>query len=524
MLSHSSLIPALALLAAVFVSPAAAQLSTSCNPTLKTCPPDPALGTAHTFYFNTTPPEDTFTATASEIQYNKEHGATFAIAKRGQSCTLESNFFFFFGRSEVHMKAARGQGVISSIVWGSDTLDEVDWEFKGGNETHVFTNYFGKGNEKDPNLRGQDHLLKSGTIFDLHNYTTVWTKDKLEWYIDGSIVRTLLPKDANNTHNYPQTPMSLRMGSWVAGDPSRPQGTIDWAGGLTDFSQAPFVMYVESAHVEDFSKGKEYTYVGNSGSWDSIKITEGNSTVAETINKPPSKSLSEKWDELPSATKTGVYIAAAAVGGLAFIALAFYYVKQRRRGKREAALAAKMEEEERVELERFQKSGRNPDALHFDGAEYGAAAGKGGMLSTYTAVPDSPPGSSAGPPEKTWDPTGPGSGAQSPMPLMHDAPSRNNSYASHHHYRPQSPGVPPSYPLPAEPVNRTHSTSPVGSGPYSDRVSSPHQARGPGSPAPQDVYGGMARLNSPGPGPSPNRGPGSPGPDQGGYWGHDGSR
>jgi len=274
MLSHSVYIPALALLATVFVPPAAGQLSTLCNPTEKTCPPDPALGTAHTFYFNSTPPDNTFISTASEIEFDEKNGATFTIAKKGDSSTLESNFFFFFGRSEVHMKAARGQGVISSIVWGSDTLDEVDWEFKGGEETTVFSNYFGKGNEKEPNLRGQDHQLPSGTIFDLHNYTSVWTKDKLEWYIDGNLVRTLLPKDANNTQNYPQTPMSLRMGSWVAGDPDRPQGTIDWAGGLTDFSQAPFVMYVESAHVEDFSQGKEYTYTDKSGTWESIKITE----------------------------------------------------------------------------------------------------------------------------------------------------------------------------------------------------------------------------------------------------------
>ncbi|KAI3321574.1 glycoside hydrolase family 16 protein [Xylariaceae sp. AK1471] len=528
MLSYPRYVPALALLASVLVSPAAGQLTTKCNPTLETCPPDPAFGTAHTFFFNSTPSEDTFTSQSSAIEYDDKNGAAFTIAGKKQSATLVSNFYFFFGRTEVLMKAAHGQGIISSIVWGSDTLDEVDWEFKGGNETFAFSNYFGKGNMNDTTTGG-DHKI-SGSIHDLHNYTTVWTKDKLEWHIDGNLVRTLLPKDANNTMNYPQSPMSLRLGSWVGGDSSNPPGTIDWAGGPTDYSQAPFTMYVQSARVEDYSSGKEYTYTDNSGSWQSIKITEGNSTVAEIVNKPPEKSLAEKWAELPSGTKIGIYAAAAAVGGLLFLALVVYYIKQRRQGHKEAALAAKMQEEERVELERFKKEGGNPDKLNFDGAAYEGPVGKGSMFSTYSPVPDSPPGSSAGPPEKAWDPTGSdgmASGMRSPVPLLNGesmGPSRNNSFASPNH--PQSPGLPPSFPPPASPVNRgfstsSHAPSRAGStgsqaGGYGGRMNSPAPGsphRGPGSPAPHDVYG-MSRLNSPGP--MSNRGPGSPGP-QGGY-------
>jgi hypothetical protein len=197
-----------------------------------------------------------------------------------------------------------------------------------------------------------------------------------------------------------------------------------------------------------------------------------------------------------------------------------------------------MHEEERVELERFKKEGRNPDKLNFDGVAYDGSVGKGGMLSTYSSVPDSPPGSSAGPPEKTWDPTGSDgmvSGMRSTVPLLH------GGSADH----PQSPGLPPPFPPPASPVNRGFSTSPrapsrAGStgpqaGGYSDRVNSPAPGsphRSPSSPAPHDVYG-MSRLNSPGP--MLNRGPGSPGPrggqnggpggnSEGGYWNNGGYR
>jgi hypothetical protein len=42
------------------------------------------------------------------------------------------------------MTAAKGQGIISSVVLQSQDLDEVDWEWIGGQEGKVQANYFGK--------------------------------------------------------------------------------------------------------------------------------------------------------------------------------------------------------------------------------------------------------------------------------------------------------------------------------------------------------------------------------------------
>lgn len=47
-----------------------------------------------------------------------------------------------FGNFEVKMKAAGGRGIVSSIVLQSDVLDEVDWEFIGGEDYRVQSNYF----------------------------------------------------------------------------------------------------------------------------------------------------------------------------------------------------------------------------------------------------------------------------------------------------------------------------------------------------------------------------------------------
>ncbi|RYP36514.1 hypothetical protein DL767_003337 [Monosporascus sp. MG133] len=398
-----------------FLPLVAAQLFTDCNPLHETCPPDPALGTTHTFHFSGTAiPDNTWTTTAGRVEFDPEKGATFTIRQKGESPTLISNFYFFWGKTEVILKASPGQGIVSSIVWMSDLLDEVDWEFLGGQPLNASTNYFGKG---EPDFRNAGyHLVEGGVQDDYHNYTSVWTKDQLDWYIDGNLVRTLLAKDANNTRNYPQTPMKLSLGIWAGGDPDLPQGTIDWAGGLTDFSKGPYSMYVKSAHVEDYSTGKEYIYTDHSGSWESIKIVEGNSTAAESINKEPEKSLGEKWDELPAGTKTGVYVGAGGLASVLVAALVFYYIKQRRAGAREAAMAEHENERERMEMERFRKS-RGPDALAFDGV-YASEAAKGPSVNVGYALPDSPPGSSAGPPEKEWDPTSNNSGAPPSMPLL----------------------------------------------------------------------------------------------------------
>lgn len=247
-----------------------AQVSTSCNPLNSTCPADPGFNTDYTFYFNTTPSYELWETTAGSVTYDNENGAGFTINKQGDSPTIRTLFYFFFGRVELFLKVAPGVGIVSSSMWLSDDLDEVDLEFLGVNNTMASTNYFGKGYEDFHNAglyttaNNQENFI---------NYTTVWTKDALQWYIDGNLVRTLTPEQANKTRNYPQTPMRLSLGIWAGGDPRMPNGTREWAGGNTDYSKGPFTMYVKSARVTDYGGGTEYTYGDMTGSYESIKVT-----------------------------------------------------------------------------------------------------------------------------------------------------------------------------------------------------------------------------------------------------------
>ena len=91
------------------------------------------------------------------------------VARSGDSPQLVSNFYMLFGRFEAVIKASTGRGIISSAILQSEALDEVDWEFKGDNNT-ILTNYFGKGDTTKFN-RGEDFDLGFSPHDDFHNYT-----------------------------------------------------------------------------------------------------------------------------------------------------------------------------------------------------------------------------------------------------------------------------------------------------------------------------------------------------------------
>ncbi|PGH11253.1 hypothetical protein AJ79_04988 [Helicocarpus griseus UAMH5409] len=323
----------LATLFAVLLSSVTAQTWTSCNPLERDdCPNNPALGTSYQVNFTESVNEVIWNITNGELDYN-DKGVSFAIKERLESPTVQSQFYIFFGRLEVVMKAASGRGIVSSIVLQSEDLDEIDWEWVGSDTTHVQTNYFGKGN-RTLGDRGRVHEMDA-PMEKFHNYTVDWTAERLQWWIDGQLLRTVTYDEALGGKNYPQTPCNVRLGIWPAGDPQNEKGTIEWAGGEVDYSQVPFYMTIKRLRVEDYSTGKEYEYTDRSGSWQSIKVHNGASYLYEEVKKPPPKSLAQRWRELSSGAKIAIYASIAGVVAIAFAVLIFCCIKQRRAGRRE---------------------------------------------------------------------------------------------------------------------------------------------------------------------------------------------
>lgn len=109
---------------------ASAQTYTDCNPLHKSCPPD-AGTTESQLSFDFTQPSGLkqWTTTAGTVNTGP-NGAEFTINQRGDAPTIETDFYIFFGEISITMKAAKGTGIVSSLVFESDDLDEIDWVSK----------------------------------------------------------------------------------------------------------------------------------------------------------------------------------------------------------------------------------------------------------------------------------------------------------------------------------------------------------------------------------------------------------
>lgn len=99
--------------------------------------------------------------------------------------------------------------------------------------------------------------------------------------------------------------------------------------------------------------------------WFAVLTTiRGNSTAVEEINKPPPKSLNDKWNDLPSGAKAGVYIGAAAGGSVLLALFIFFFIRQRRKGRLEHALGENKFNNERNEMNNFQDNWKQSEWKH----------------------------------------------------------------------------------------------------------------------------------------------------------------
>lgn len=184
-----------------------------------------------------------------------------SMPKRSAGSLLSTTRSMLYGRVGVHLKAGRGRGVITTIVLFSNVHDEIDFEFLGGDLLHAQTNYYHQG--ELIHTRMLKVPLETSIYENWHYYEIDWNEDRIHWYIDGKIVRTLKKVDTWDLHKnifkYPQTPMKLHVSIWPGGSKNNSPGTINWAGGLIDWDHetdilesGEFSCNVKSISVEPF--------------------------------------------------------------------------------------------------------------------------------------------------------------------------------------------------------------------------------------------------------------------------------
>lgn len=231
---------------------------------------DKALATSITEYFDSTGEYFRAFQLKEQVTYSKTDGLKLSLAKRLQNPSIVSTFYIFFGHVSATIKTAPGQGIVSTLYLQSDDLDEIDYEWLGGDDTQVQTNFFSKGDTSTYD-RGAFHSVNQPAD-NFYKYEIDWTEERIQWIVNGNVVRTLQNTSASG---YPQSPSKLYLGVWAGGDPSNEAGTIEWAGGQTDYSKGPFNLYCKEVTVSDYSTGKEYKYKDSTGSWTNIEAVDG---------------------------------------------------------------------------------------------------------------------------------------------------------------------------------------------------------------------------------------------------------
>lgn len=333
----------------LFAASAFAQTFTDCNPLNSTCPSDPALGTTLTQTFNESQVEFdpsfwTVAAGTDLISFGAD-GAELALQSATDTVTLISTFYIFWGVAEFNFKAAAGTGIVSSAILLSDDLDEIDWEIIGGNSSNVENNWYGWGNTTQIN---SEWPVLANAQTDFTNYTIDWTQERIQYSINGQVVRTV---NYNEPGQYPQTPCRVQFGVWCGGC-SKQEGTVQWAGGKPDWSQAPYTMTMQSIRVTDgTSNSSSYSYGDHTGLYSSIKVAEGESDAYKAIHKLTKLQSAEKhWNGLSTGAKIGIAVGVLGSFLIFSILFAVYCVKQRKAGRAEAALHEKEWEQQNAEL------------------------------------------------------------------------------------------------------------------------------------------------------------------------------
>ncbi|KAM0754695.1 concanavalin A-like lectin/glucanase [Meredithblackwellia eburnea MCA 4105] len=173
------------------------------------------------------------------------------LTEAGGGTKVSTTRSVLYGNITASIKTVGVVGVVTAFITMSGTKDEIDWEWTGNNTNQAQNNYFWEGDVADYTHGGTATAKNRNTQF--ITYGLVWTPDVLQWTVNGAVVRTLTRASTlqDNLYKFPQTPSRIQFSVWPAGISTQSQGTIDWAGGMIDWSdpsytsQGYFAAYVQ---------------------------------------------------------------------------------------------------------------------------------------------------------------------------------------------------------------------------------------------------------------------------------------
>ncbi|KAK3374174.1 concanavalin A-like lectin/glucanase domain-containing protein [Lasiosphaeria ovina] len=278
-----------------------------CNPTKQTCPAVPALGTTATGDWTQSIDHGPFEFVAGFPTFDAGTGLVFTLRNATASPTIRTAKYIFFGRVDVTLQAAPGVGIATSLTLLSDDLDEIDMEWLGAYDNQVQSNYFSKGDVSVYDRAATHNVSSGGSLTaKTHTYSIVWSREQIEWLVDGAVVRTVRNDGSGSGSGFPQTPMRVSLGAWVAGRQELGAGTVEWAGGLADFSKGPFSMTVKSFSIADDATGAaQYSYADTSGTYQGIRVEDASGALLSSSSSSSSSSSTADQTGSSSTSQTG---------------------------------------------------------------------------------------------------------------------------------------------------------------------------------------------------------------------------
>lgn len=110
---------------------------------------------------------------------------------------IQTRQAYGFGTYEARLKTPSGSGLNAAFFTyigpqQGKPHDEIDFEILLRDTTHVDTTTFVKGVSGDGEIgSGQSHALPHGSDTDFITFAFTWEPDRLRFYIDGELVRTM---------------------------------------------------------------------------------------------------------------------------------------------------------------------------------------------------------------------------------------------------------------------------------------------------------------------------------------------
>lgn len=110
------------------------------------------------------------------------------------------------------------QGIVAAFITLSPTRDEIDWEMTTNNPQNAQTNYYYHWTTVPRYDNGKNAKVPSNfTTSDYHDYSINWTPTRIDFEIDGQLIRTVERSSTlglDGAYQFPSTPARIQLSVW----------------------------------------------------------------------------------------------------------------------------------------------------------------------------------------------------------------------------------------------------------------------------------------------------------------------